>query len=543
MAFTTLSGWRGILLPPRRSVALNSPAFSRPPGSRRIRPPGVTLALILAASAPAVVAQAPEQGLGLVETVQLALEHDPNLSLEAARLRSSRGFLLATRGAFDPIFNTSVAETETDVPLSETTSREQSVLSNSFGVTKRFRSGLSIEPELELLRTEDPAASPANLGTFSFTVRQPLLRGRGRSVVAAPERSAERQVAASELDLRQTTSERVLVVVEQYWVARAALLDLEILRETEDRARELLDTTRRLIEADVIPAADLVQVEANLVSKETARIGGERDLFEARQALGREIGLERGPIASLPYPRDPFPTVPAAAVPSPSEGERFVAAALERRSDLRAAGERQEAAEILRRAGENGLKPQIDLIFIPSYSGLVEGTDAGSFFSPLYRNVPGVNSSVLLSVSWPTLNSQARGELVQLESAREQNALFAELLTRQIGADVPSSLDAVARNAQQLERAVEAVRLFERAVDNEEKKLRAGTSTLLDVITQRDRLTSARQAQVSAHLALAVSLARLRFETGTLLPDGEDAREVSFEQLTTVPLADGRMAP
>jgi outer membrane protein len=532
MAFTTLSGWRGILLPPRRSVnsALNSPAFS--------------LALILAAFAPAAVAQVSgEPGLGLVEAVQLALEHDPNLSLEEARLRSSQGFLLATRGTFDPVFNTSVAETETDVPLSETTSREQSVLSNSFGVAKRFRSGLLIEPELELLRTEDPAASPANLGTLSFTVRQPLLRGRGRSVVAAPERSAERQVAASELDLRQTTSERVLVVVEQYWVARAALLDLEILRETEDRARDLLDTTRRLIEADVIPAADLVQVEANLVSSETARIGGERNLFEARQALGREIGLERGSIASLPYPRDPFPTVPAAAVPPPSEGERFVAAALERRSDLRAAGERREAAEILRRAGENGLKPQVDLIFIPSYSGLVEGTDAGSFFSPLYRNVPGVNSSVLLSVSWPTLNRQARGEVVQLEAAREQNALFAELLTRQIGADVPSSLDAVARSAQQLERAIEAVRLFERAVDNEEKKLRAGTSTLLDVITQRDRLTSARQSQVSAHFALAVSLARLRFETGMLLPDGGDAREVSFEQLTTVPLVDERMAP
>lgn len=531
MAFTTLSGWRGILLPPRRSVntALNSLAFF--------------LALILAAFAPAAVAQAPEQGLGLVEAVQLALEHDPNLSLEEARLRSSRGFLLATRGVFDPVLNTSMTETEKNTPRSETTSAEQSLLSNTVGVTKRFRTGLSLEPEFELLRTDDPAATAANLGTFSLTVRQPLLRGRGREATAAPERSAERQVAASELDLRQTTAERVLTVVEQYWLARAALLNLEILRETEERARELLETTRKLIESDVTPAADLVQVEANLVSKETSRIGGERNLFEARQALGREIGLERGLIAALPFPADPFPTVPVGAVPPAADGERFVAAALERRADLLAAWERRNAADILRKAADNALKPRLDLVFTPSYTGLVEGSGTESFFSPLYRNVPGASSAFSVNLSWPTLNSQARGELVQIEASREQSALLAELLTRQIGADVPTALDSVARNAHQLERAIEAVRLFERAVENEEKKLRAGTSTLLDVISQRDRLTSGRQSQVSAHLALALSLARLRFETGTLLPDGGNAWEVSFEQLTTVPLADGRIAP
>jgi outer membrane protein TolC len=93
-------------------------------------------------------------------------------------------------------------------------------------------------------------------------------------------------------------------------------------------------------------------------------------------------------------------------------------------------------------------------------------------------------------------------------------------------------LDAVTRGAQQLERATEAVRLFERAVENEEKKLRAGTSTLIDVISQRDRLTSARQSRVSAHLALAVAVARLRFETGTL--DTSDVRD-----LTTIPFGAG----
>ncbi|HSN86019.1 MAG TPA: TolC family protein, partial [Thermoanaerobaculia bacterium] len=103
----------------------------------------------------------------------------------------------------------------------------------------------------------------------------------------------------------------------------------------------------------------------------------------------------------------------------------------------------------------------------------------------------------------------------------------------------PSALDAVARSAQQLERAVVAVRLFERAVENEEKKLKAGTSTLLDAISQRDRLTAARQAQVSAHLNLALALVRLRFETGTLLPDGADPGQIGLADLTSVPPVSG----
>ncbi|HKI01925.1 MAG TPA: TolC family protein [Thermoanaerobaculia bacterium] len=494
---------------------------------------GSILALRLYAAEPAA-----SPGIGVAEAIRMMLDQDPNLTIEESRLRSSRGILLSTRGAFDPVVSTSLSEREVEDPLSESTSRQQSILTNRLGVTKRYRTGFSIEPDLQLTRTAGSDPGAVNLGTVALTLRQPLLRGRGRAATAAPELSAERQVAASELDLRQTTSERALTVIAQYWQARAGLLNLEILEESEARARDLLETTRKLIEADVTPAADLVQVEANVVAKETARIGGERDLFEARQALGREIGLPPESIATLPVPVDRFPIVSASAVPSTADHSRWVARALEGRADLMAARERRSAAELLRKAAENALKPQLDLVFTPSYTGLVQGSGAGTFFSPLYSNVPGAGSALSLSLSWPTLNSRARGDLAQFEAALEQSAHFEELLSRQIGANVPIALDAVARNAQQFERATEAVRLFERVVENEEKKLRAGTSTLIDVISQRDRLTAARQSQVSAHLALAVSLAQLRFETGTLLPGG-DARAIDTAQLTTIPFQAG----
>ena len=72
------------------------------------------------------------------------------------------------------------------------------------------------------------------------------------------------------------------------------------------------------------------------------------------------------------------------------------------------------------------------------------------------------------------------------------------------------------------------------------------TSTLLDVINQRDRLTAAQQAEVSAQLALAISLLQLRFETGTLI--GEDggtgeAGTVQVSRLTTLPQVQEERTP
>lgn len=536
---------------------------------RSAPPPGLLLflfillvVLVVATLPAAAVAQPlapavppPGAGLDLMEAVGLALGEDPNLTVAEARLQAARGSLLAAAGDFDPLLSSGVVRDEDRSPLAGDRHRQTRLLSSDVGFDWLLRSGLSVEPRVSLTRSEEPTAGAgaANLGALEITFRQPLLRGRGRDAVAAGEQAAERQVAASSFDLRQTTAVRVLTVASQYWLTRAALLNLEILRESEASSRELLETTRRLIEADVTPAAELVQLEANLAAKESSRIAGERQLFESRQSLGREIGIAAERIAALPLPDTPFPDLAPAAVPPPAATAALVAEALARRDDLAAAQERRAALEVLQRAAVDALQPRLDLVVTPSYTGRVDGTDAASYFSALSRHVPGLSSNVGLRITWPTANRTARGQLEQRTAARRESEAFIEILVNAVGADVPTAFDAVARDAQQVAKAAEAVLLFERAVVNEEKKLRAGSSTLLDVISQRDRLTAARQNEVSARLALALALLELRFQTGTLLGPGADPEgavsgasgasgaggaggaSVTAESLTTVP--------
>jgi outer membrane protein len=506
------------------------------PGRFRCR--GLSLIFLAAVGmgTPSSLAQpARTGGLGLVDALRLTLARDPNIAIQETRVESSRGALKVASSPFDPVLSSSASRTAAESPVPESAGVLRSSVLDSITYTVPFRSGLQVQPQVSFDREAGPGGSAENLATVSFRIRQPLLQGRGRDVVAAGELSARREVVAAGLDLRFTTAQRLEEVASRYWQTRASQLNLEVLSSSEQSSRELLDTTRKLVAADETPAAELVQLEANLAAKESARIDGERALFAARQGLGREIGLDAREIAALPLPTDPLPVLRPEDLPSSAEVDRLVGLALRHRADLRASRERQEEFDILARAAENALKPQLDLVLTPSYTGLAGGGSAGDFFSPLFRNVPGVSTLLSLNFSLPTKNLRARGLLIEARASQSQSALFSDLLVKGIGADVPTALDAVRRNAQQLQKAAEAVRLFEKTVSNEEKKLRAGTSTLINLITQRDRLTSARQVEVSAQLALALALLDLRFQTGTLLAEDQGDTLLLETHLTRPP--------
>jgi outer membrane protein len=534
--------------PPARSDAA-SPAAPTVQGAPTGQPGVSASPAAPAPSPPPSAAAPPAAGLDLLESVRLMLANDPNLVVARSHLLSALGALSVQTGTFDTVITASAGYTDTRTPVLDALAQRQTALTGSFGFTQELRSGTTLSPELNL--SSDTASSsltglpgpPAivNTATVSFLLRQPLLRGRGTRVADAGERAAQREAEAGALDLRFTTSQRILSVASQYWTTVAARYSLDILRSNEETSRQLLATTRRLISADITAPAEAVQLEANLAAAEASRFAGENALFKARQDLGREIGLDGARTAALPLPAGPFPELAPGAL-DVAGAARFVDGALRRRADLLAARKRQDESELLLAAASNALLPQLDLVLKPGYSGLMGGGGVAAFFAALAHQIPGVSSSLSLNLSWPVRRDVAYGQLLQARATQQQSAALLDQLRKSVSTDVPTAVDTVARSAQQLERAREAVRLFERAVANEERKLGAGSSTVLDVITQRDRLLAAAQTEVSAELALALALAQLRFDTGTMLAKSGDLEVVDSRHLTTVPAAE-EMSP
>lgn len=471
--------------------------------------------------------------LSLIDAVHLALERDPSIQIQRSRFEAARGSTLIAESQFDGVLLATFDGNDEVNPTGENTSSERRSFSQGISWSRLLETGQTLEPSVSL--TQEQGNPDTSTATVAFTFRQPLLRGRDQGVVTADRRAAEQELEAARLDWIHLISERIQLLVSTYWEARAAMLDLEIQRGTEDRSRELLETTRRLVEADVTPAADLIQLEADLVFREASRIDSERSFFARLQTLGSVIGLNPEEIASLGLPADEFPTVAADEIPGSDRA--YLAEAWSHRTDLAAEMQRLSASQTRLQQAEDGVKSRLDLVLTPSYTGLVEDNGFGDAFNALSDNIPGLSAEFGLTYSLPIGRRAAMGALIRSQESVTQQSLLLETQRISIGASVPTSLDAVRKNARRSQKLEHAVGLFRQTLQNEEKKLRAGSSILIDVLNQRDRLTSAEQRLVSARLALAQALIDLRFDTGTLVrPDQDGVQEIRLDDLITLPL-------
>src|SRR4051812_24052372 len=97
----------------------------------------------------------PGPGLSLLETVHMTLERDPNLALEQTQRESARGSLAIASGQFDPIVSSGLIDTTSREPISLSSRKETRTLLGALGLSQQLRTGLSIEPQISLLRSED----------------------------------------------------------------------------------------------------------------------------------------------------------------------------------------------------------------------------------------------------------------------------------------------------------------------------------------------------------------------------------------------------
>ncbi|HEY5061910.1 MAG TPA: TolC family protein, partial [Gemmatimonadaceae bacterium] len=263
---------------------------------------------------------------------------------------------------------------------------------------------------------------------------------------------------------------------------------------------------------------------ANLASKRGARILAEQSLVEARVQLGTVMGLDGAQIMSLPPTATAFPTPrPDTIAPSPvaalsaSAIARLVDSARTNRSDLATQRAGIRAAELELRELRSATAPRLDLVMSLGYQGYTEGPGVSHFVSPLYRDVKGLNASVQFRYDAFGASSAARGPVIREQALLEQQRGALRDVERSIVTDVETSVAGVRRAAVALEESQQAVELYRKTVENEQRKLQLGMNTLFDVLNAEDALTNAVLNAANNQRAYAVSVATLRAATGTLV--------------------------
>ncbi len=494
----------------------------------------------------------PHSGLSLLDAVESTLQEHPLIRSQQAQVQISRGFREQASGAFDPVITSGFTADRFDLPLSNLQQQQNAgsgILGNDrissnasygIGVQRLFRNGVSITPQFQLGRTTDNVfnAGGVNTSTLGFAVNIPLMRGRGRSVVAAQETAAKNEVDAALLDLNFLISQLMTNTASSYWNLVAAEKNLAIAIDAEERGKVYLDQVTTLVNADHVPRNDLHEVQANLAQRSATRVAAEQQVFAAQQQLALDMGVSADRIVrSMPIPADDFPSAEEQKLPSDIGPcmQYYSEEALQRRGDYLASQRRYAGSRVLLNAARNSMLPQVSLNLYSGYTGVQEGRQVTDFFSSSFTHVPGPNASAGLTYTFPSGNRAAHGEVLRSEGAATQAEVQTRQLARGINSSVVVSLEGVRNAILRAQRARQAVESFRSALTGEREKYAGGIGSIVNIVSVEDKLTAALAEQVQSELSYVLALAQFRLATGTLVQPNRAVQNVPADTFVALP--------
>lgn len=494
-------------------------------------------------------------GIRLLDAVESVLAHHPLIRYQEAQIDVSRGLKQQASSIFNTNIQADLSQARTSLPLTRAQQQQYALInvsgtaqatdltSANTGISRLYRSGISVGPSISISRDVDNISNAQGVNTadFNLVVALPLLRGRGRDVVASGEIAAQMEVEASVLDLTQEISQLLSTTANEYWGLVAAQELLGISREAEQRAEIDLENTRTLVEADHLPRENLNAVSANVAQSSAALIAAEQNLAAAQYQLASDMGVDAQQIVALsPAAIEDFPK---SAVLDPlslttSKLQSYVQSALLNRSDYLAAQKRVEEQAVRVRAARNQLLPQLNLNLAGGYSGLAEGTSPSNVFTSTVQNVRGANVSAYLTYNFSPRNDLARGALLQASAVETQLDQQSKQTARAISTLVASTVQAVYHSALQVRKADEAVALYRTSLNGQREKYHLGIASVIDVLTVENLLTNALTTQVQADLAYATALVQLRFASGAFITPGVPVQTLTADLFRTPPQLD-----
>lgn len=499
-------------------------------------------ALVVACVTPAAAEQtpSPDGTLPLLEAVRTALSHHPTLQIQE-RVVAIQG-AVATQAAapFNQVFEAGLdrARVYSPAPLPGVPGLQLSPTGGAqvgASFAQMLRNGMRLGGTLDVDRAITGALSGLTTSRAAVQADLPLMRGRGRDVTTADERAAALGRDSAVLDLRHAAAVVITSVVTSYWNLAAAQQSLAVATASTERETLLLDNLRALIAADQLPRSDAVPATASLADREATRVSATQLYIEARQQLIVDMGQRLDELP--PTPRlDDFPDADRLPAPDlPGDPQAFIAAALRQRADYAAAETRVQAARVRRDAARNGLLPAVNFQLELGYTGFAQGGAFSNYFAGLASHVRGPNVTGRVTYQFPSQNSLAIGRLEQTEAELQRAQLELADLARLIHSSVITTFNAVRNARLRLDLARQSVAAFKTALEGERDKLTLGSSSIVELLTIEDRLTSAADREVAARQAYAAALVEFRFATGTLVPARGPMPALDAEVFTTVP--------
>lgn len=219
----------------------------------------------------------------LMELSKTAIEKSPVLKRNAYTITNAEADLQIQSSVFDYNLFSNLSYQKNRYHLFESDPRNQyldKILNSnnidiSAGLNRKFRTGQIVELGLQHLFNNNnipfnnfsqpiPAFKGDYTSLLNLSITQPLLRGRGKSIVTLNEQASKLYIESAKENNEFITSLEILRVGEAYWNYFTAFKLLNIYELNEKRIEDVLYMTEELVKADKKPAGDLAQINADL---------------------------------------------------------------------------------------------------------------------------------------------------------------------------------------------------------------------------------------------------------------------------------------
>jgi outer membrane protein TolC len=421
---------------------------------------------------------------------------------------------------------------------------QQNTTTGNIGYAQAFPTGTSISAVFDNNRgtTNSPESFlvPTLNSYYHFAIQQQLLAGFGLGPNLRFLRIAKNNQRISDEAFKLQVVTTVTQIANMYWDLVAAYEDEGVKSRSLEFARQALESGRRQLALQAIPAMDVMKDEAEEASRE-------QDLTIAKTTLQfQELLIKNALTKNLDDPileaMPVRPTDQSTMTDATPQGptEDMAARALKDRLELGESDIDLENRRLSRDAARNALLPTVALTAYYGGSGLAglqnpeshtistSPTDFGGALKTAFNN-SAPDYYVGVTVNVPLRNRVAKSDQYRAELETRQSELRLEQLKKQIRIEVRNAQYALEQSEARVVSARKGRDLAQKTFDITAKEQELGAGSNYQTLTARRDLAAAESTLVAAMTAYQKAKIEVDRAVGSTL----EANEISIESAKT----------
>jgi HAE1 family hydrophobic/amphiphilic exporter-1 len=499
--------------------------------------------------------------LTLNEAITMALENNKDIEVTRKNVKIAEYDLQAARGVYEPRFTGQTYYERSTVPNVSIFSTNKTQTQGSFvgnagfqAYVPKFGTILNATANNTRLTSDNPISilSPQLNSSLTFSLTQPLFRGRSFDLNRRTIEIAKRNLSLTDTQFRQRSIDTIANVQRAYWDLTYALRNLQVQRDAVRDAKAQYEHNKRLVEEGQLAPIDIVAAETQVANFEQSVYDALNVVTQSENALKNLIAPNRSDKlwSESVTPVDPVDL----SAPSTTLTEALEAA-LQNRPELELNTVQKDINKIDQRYYRELKKPQIDLVASYTSAG-IGGSQNPDFRSPfsricdpndlvcqgqvlqqqvatqnLLQSIGGSGSTIadVFANKYPTFrvgvqfnlplfgDKTAKAQLGRSLVEGERLDTQREQVEQTIQVDVRNALQTLRTAEARLRAAAIARENSAKQYESEQRKLDAGQSDIYKVLERQTALTTARSNELRAQTELNKAISDLQRATGNSL--------------------------